>query len=255
MKRIIILCLCVVLMMGLLSCSDNIPSAGIESKEEFESNISTEACQIEYLFRSARDLHTYVTMGSKNIEDYTSPPLTPLEDMPASTVIKAYGYHSIYEYFNFNEKDFDSVEASFMFTDDGDIVYRYYLDNVLVIIQPTVSDDVLECYAQRKGVGMKDGDVTSFSTSSDLTSGLVLRERPDCDIMYRVENGIRKQAFFAIGGSYITISSIVYSDDSSATSDFLDFVTATKTSAFSAFFSDDDSVVKNAIANIKEVDK
>ena len=96
-------------------------------------------CSIEYLFGSVEDLNTYITTGSKDIKDYLFAPHTPLDDMPEATVINAYGYHSVYEFFTFDEANFDSVEASFTFTESGNIIYKYYLDNIFVTIQPVES--------------------------------------------------------------------------------------------------------------------
>lgn len=208
------------------------------------------ACSIEYLFSSVKDLNTYITTGSTDIEDYLFAPHTPFNDMPEAKLINAYGYNSIYEYFTFDETTFDSVEASFTFTESGSIIYKYYFDNIFVTIQPVESDNLLECYKSRKNIVLND-DVSLYTKNNHYANGHMLRENLDCNIMYYVVNGVKKEAHLIIGNSYVTINGTWYSDNTSLSKDFNEFMANKDVTAFSSFFSDDDIVFNNAIAKMK----
>ena len=269
MKKFLILLITLLLTLGMISCSNNVPNVegansskhqeGLNSQPPPSNSIKNEdtgdtdappsvACSIEYLFSSVEDLNTYITTGSKDIEDYLFAPHTPFNDMPEAKVINAYGYNSIYEYFTFDETNFDSVGASFTFTESGSIIYKYYFDNIFVTIQPVESDNLLECYKSRKNIILTEDDISIYTKNNIYTDGHILRENVDCNVMYYVVNGVKKEAHFIINNTYVTINGTWFSDDTSLSKDFNDFMTNKDATAFSSFFSDVDNVFNNATA-------
>ena len=251
MKKILILLLTLLLTLGMIGCSNTVPDVE-ENNDTGDTDASPAAeCSIEYLFGSVEDLNTYITTGSKDSKDYLSAPLTPLNDMPEAKVINAYGYHSIYEFFAFDEAGFDSVEASFTFTESGSIIYKYYLDNIFITIQPVKTNNLLECYKSRKKVNLTEDDIIMYTKNNTSANGHVLRENADCNVMYYVVNGVKKEAHFLTNNSYVTINGTWFSDDASLSEDFIDFMTNKDATAFSSFFSEDDDVFNNATAKAK----
>lgn len=210
-------------------------------------------CAIEHMFYSVEDLNTYITTGSRNIEDYLFTPDTPLEDIPDAKMINTYygGYHSIYEYFTFEETSFDYVAASFTFTDSGNIIYKYYLDNVFITVRPAKSDNLLECYKIEKNIALTKDEVSIYTKNTVYSDGHVLRENVDCSVMYYVINGVKKEAGFLVGDSFVTINGTWRSDKASLPNDYNAFMANIDTIAFSSFFSDDDHVFSMAISKLQ----
>ena len=251
MKKGFALLLTLLFALGTIGCSNTAP--GVEENDDtVDTDAPTvEVCSIEYLFGSVEDLNTYITTGSRDENDYAFAPGTPLEDMPEARVINARGYRSVYEFFTFDEAAFDSVEASFTFTESGSIIYRYYLDNILVMIRPAETDDLLECYKSGMTTDLTEDDVLAYSENMTCANGHVLRENADCSVMYRVVDGVKKTAHFIIKNFYVTVNGTYYSDAASLSEDFNDFMTDQDATAFSSFFSDDDDAFSNAVANAK----
>lgn len=264
MKKIIVLLMVLILTWGTMGCSkngqnpngDNTLNNDVEQQTQTREGLENSelppivGSQIEYLFNSAKDLDTYITTGSKNIEDYTAAPQVSFDLLPEPKVIKAYGYHSIFEYFTFDESAFDYVEASFMFTDDdSSIFYRYYIDNYLIIIQPAEAENLLDCYQSTKNVVLDDSDVVTYS--KDIPKdGLVLRKAENCEVLYEMQNGVKKVANFIIDDSYVRIVSTYFSNESTRLNDYNAFLTDPDAAAFSAFFSENDQVFDKATSNI-----
>ena len=270
MKKILILLITLVLTLGMIGCSNHVSDVGgnngVGDTDAFPSEACTdsdvggnngvgdtdafpsEACSIEYLFGSVEDLNTYITTGSKDIQDYSFAPHTPLEDMPEAQIINARGYRSVYEFFSFDEADFDSVEASFTFTESGSIIYKYYLDNIFVTIQPVKTDNLFECYKNWIMLNLTEDDITIYTKNNTYTGGHVLRENADCNVMYYMVNGVKRVAGFIMNNCYVTINGTWFSDDTTLSKDFNDFMTNKEATAFSSFFSDDDDVFNNAAA-------
>ena len=251
MKKIMILLMALLLTLGMIGCSNHVSDVGGNNNTDDTEASSSGACSIEYLFGSVEDLNTYITTGSRDIKDYLFAPLTPLNDMPEAKVINAYGYHSVYEFFTFDEANFDSVEASFTFTESGNIIYKYYLDNIFVTIQPVESDNLFECYKNRKKANLTEDDIIIYPKNNTYANEHVLRKNENCNVMYYVVNGVKKEAHFIMDNSYVTINGTWFSDDTSLSKDFNVFMTNKDATAFSSFFSDDDAVFNNATAKAK----
>lgn len=282
MKKMFIFFAVLCLAIGMVGCSGNTPSIAAsgnsETQESSNSLVSTsdpsnapsdpstaasepsidpttdgddlpavdKGCAIVHRFGSIKDLNTYFTTGSTDLADYQFEPGTLLADMPnPNEIIRRCGYRSIYEYFAFDEAVFDYVEACFTFTDSWNVIYKYFLDNILITIEPTDSTDLLACYKSMYDI-VSDDEIIPYAKDVGSTAKHMFREDPACNVIYYLVDGVKKSVDMILGDSYITIT--LYCDDDSLADAFDEFMANPKAAAFSAFFSDTDSVFHDAVA-------
>ena len=280
MKRLVILLIAVLIVLPLASCSTDTPSldpsensttnhreqtqdSTEDSKESNETSSRNpeeqttqkqedgyDACFIEYFFYSVADLHTYVTTGSQNLADYSAPPEYAFEDMLAPKVILACGYAPLTGLFDCDESLFDTVQASFSYSDSGKMRYRYYMDDTCVTVFPMEKRSLIDCYSDRRQETLTQKDFLDYTAESLATDkGHILRRVGDIEVIYYIKDGVTKEAHVMMGDAYVIVNCAIYSDKNTVAQEFADFMTDEKTAAFAKLFSSDDVVLQSVIAN------
>jgi hypothetical protein len=243
MKKYIFLLLIVSIAISCVACNSN--NNGLPEYSE--------ACAISYRFSSIKDMHTYISTGSTNADDYSELPNPSFDIFPDNKRLLEQGYKSIHEYFEFDENDYEDTEAYFTVSDlSGKFEYVYAMDNVMIIIQPAVGDNIVECYSKERNKDFSKKDFSTFESEVKIAKGQMLRENNDFEVIYRVESGLVKEACFLIGNMYIRIGIIMSRENKTDFEAYQAFNKEEKYEPFAKFFSDDDEVVKNAFENIKQ---
>lgn len=243
MKKYIFLLLIVSIAISCVACNSN--NNGLPEYSE--------ACAISYRFSSIKDMHTYISTGSTNADDYSELPNPSFDIFPDNKRLLEQGYKSIHEYFEFDENDYEDTEAYFTVSDlSGKFEYVYAMDNVMIIIQPAVGDNIVECYSKERNKDFSKKDFSTFESEVKIAKGQMLRENNDFEVIYRVESGLVKEACFLIGNMYIRMGIITSRENKTDIEAYQAFNKEEKYEPFVKFFSDDDEVVKKAIESIKQ---
>ena len=276
MKRILLLFMTFTLILASASCSSNtndiVTSDTKQSSltettttktnaDETTSTINTNvnstifsndiaACNNRYGFRSIEDLHTYLTTGSTNPEDYTAPtkPLGSLKYMPSAEYLQSQGYLPLLDIFDINENLFDSVEAYFQRNNNGGIHYWYYLDDIYIGV------DYVGNYTS-KTTSQHYAYLNGLSTNSELSemtnvNSILVRTHGSYEVVYELTNNIKKRANILIDDFYITVDFNAYSTNSTIAHDYETFLTSEKYVAFAPLFSDNQKAFETAIATM-----
>lgn len=208
---------------------------------------------ILYCFSSIKDMHTYISTGSTNDDDYSELPHPSFDIFPDNKTLLEQGYRSINEYFEFDENDFKAKEIRFSVSDlTGRFKYVYEMDNVMITIQPAIGDNIVECYSKVKNKDLSEKDFEEFSSEIKIDKGQILRENNEFELIYKVANGRIEAAHFLIGNTYIKIGIIWSVENGTDEEAHKAFSEEEKYEPFAKFFSDDDEVVKKAFESIKQ---
>ena len=198
-------------------------------------------------------MHTYLTTGSRNPEDYSKAPDMPLDKIPSNEDFKCDGYKDLRQIFSFNEEAFDSVEASFSYTDRGCVIYRYYMDSLHITVEYTSYDDLVDCYAYKRNKTVSEMNVKNYSSSNYRGTEYELRKQSDFDVLYYNVDGMIKVTSFIIDNCFITINGTYHvPDDGLVSKCYETFMSDPKYAPFAAFFSDDDATFESAVKALEE---
>jgi hypothetical protein len=215
---------------------------------------SPSACSIEYIFFSIEDMHTYLTTGSTDLRDYKIPPDTKLEDIFPADKIRAMGYLPLTELFDIDGIEFDYCNASFQY-EDGELAFRYYLDGMLILISPIkeTNQQTLEYFTKQYNID--SSKISSYSSDLNLDNGYILRHSENFDIIYTVENNIKKHATFVVDGFRVTINSVARSSASTMALDYQAFLSSPNSAPFAALFSNNEQVFQSATRKVTSIKK
>lgn len=231
----------------------------IVTSANIELSGNEEACRIEYIFYSIADLTTYVTTGSTDLKDYKYEPDSPLTQTPSPDILKSCGeYIPISDYFTIDESLFNSVEASFVFMDNGGIRYAYAFDNLYITMHYVGNDPsetTLSHYTKRQGLSMSADSTAVFNPNAQIENGLSVRSYGSYDVVYTMENNLKRAAYVLIDGFYIMISNTAASDYfDTVEQDYTEFMTSPKYAPFAALFSDDQQTFETAVMSMVKKD-
>lgn len=223
------------------------------------------SCAIQYGFYSVEDMHTYLTTGSTDINDYRYAPDYPLSQTPSPEVFLSIGYMPISEILEIDESLFDEVYASFSFNDDGSVTYLYQFDKTKILIRPAFTnpgETISQYYARLNNITLTNDSTATLnpdlsnSQTSSSAANYVIKKCCDYEVFYPLRNGIKKAALFLINGYQVTINFNSSSTDKTVIEDYNNFISAEKNAVFIPFFSDDQQVFETAVtAMINRVSK
>ena len=215
-----------------------------------ESSISIEdvPCAIEYLFGSIADMETFIYTRSKRQEDYTFRPLVPLEDIPAVDLSKK--YLPLASLLEIDEDKFVYHEASFKRTEDGGIEFWYYLDDVYIRIEKTGFSSATDVVRSDLSYGYHQG-FSEYDSTLTTANGYFVRAAGKADIVYKLQNGIKKTAIVVVDGFKVTILNTAYSSDNTVAEDYQNFLKSDKTQSIAAFFDNDQTRFQTAMEKLQ----
>jgi len=254
MKKIAIILLVIFLLTSAFGCAS--PTTDNDNKTESTVNTTgapvtpnneNVGCQVDYYFYSIKDLETYILTGSKNPADYSRDPSPGFSFLPSNGLLKNYISPSV---LGIDENLFLSSAASFKFGDNGNIIYNFYLDGILIIIEET-DVETTEQYLSRFYSEFTSDKLTAYQNNISLKNGYVKRQYNNIDLIYKMENNTRRIATFLIDGFSVSINSTFRSNANTMVQDYQAFLTSPKTATIAALFSDDPEVFQNIINNIK----
>ena len=207
---------------------------------------------IEYFFGSAADLELYLKTGSKNRDDYDTPPSI----LPSSVErYHKYGYLAILRLLNVDETDFDKVYVSFIDLDDGNVQFRYYLDKHFITVELAAKQTLPEQHLYKMSATLSKNDILSADKqNSVIGDGHTLCNADGIEYIVWKENGIKRGIFLLLGDFYVRIIPTWGLTDEEKRADCFDsFMTDEKTATLAPFFKDDIAEVAAQIAATQKV--
>ena len=255
MKKTAIILVVLSLLICLLGCGDTDvePNEDMQATNSSLSSIDNNvaACEIEYLFGSIADMETYINTGSTNIDDYQKQPSPSFDSFPSNKILSS--YISIETLLGINEEQFSYSEASFQYTSDGKVTYKFYLDDILIVLAQTDADNIVQ-YLRASDTNMAMSNIIypSYQEINTISNGYVLRQlEGDTSIVYNVRHGVKGIATFLIDNYAVTINGIFSSSQETISNDYQKFLTSSKTSVLAPYFAEDQQIVETALNNVK----
>ncbi len=219
-----------------------------------------------FRFMTIKDLHTYITTGSTNLSDYEEKPYSSFDYMeqyiPPKLVIKM-GYKPLWEFFNYDVTKFEYQEAMYRMNDEEKIISLVYtLDDISVVIHLPSSEEngvtnVVEYYNKYysgyNSNTITTGNTVDFQNASSSDYRYVLREVDGLQILFEVEDGVKKHAYVYIDGYLVYIvNSCSLDEGETSEAAHQKFMTEEKYASFAALFSDDEQAAKSAVSKFTE---
>ncbi|MBQ8345785.1 MAG: hypothetical protein IJY42_05935 [Clostridia bacterium] len=201
---------------------------------ETTTPFDTPYCPIFYKFATIEDMETYLTTKSQNEADYSKKPI-PFNgmspDSPAG-IIANYPYVSVSRIFSLDESLFESKYIGFSDHDTKNgHVFLYRLDTLY-----------LQVFTLREG----DSSVKAEALP-DVGEDQIKRDFSGFEILYTVEEGVKREAIFLLGAYTVTIRPAFVMDEAAHPAAYQDFLTNPRTAFLARLFSDDDTVVQSAV--------
>ncbi len=248
-----------------------------ESESETPSSWGTLPDFLPASFSSSKDLHTYMTTGSTNLEDYEEAPSVDLEGLFSPEFLKERsGYKSLSDCFCVDESLFESVFASYRVGyhtypgvppkliveysyefSDGDI---YNIDSNWMSISINRIDNYgnWKCNTLQDCVRATETDEFEFTTYSGslldtVQDGYVLRKYGEDEVIYKISGGAPRCVYLKSGDYILRLSVPVHYDLENYTDILIfdEFMTDEKYKPFAAIFSEDQEVFNAAMAYIE----
>lgn len=232
---------------------------GTESNNFWEDSSSSIA-SYGFEFLTIKDMHTYITTGSTDLSDYSGKPYTSFDMMkkrlPSEVVLKM-GYKPLSDFFDYDESEFEYTDALYMITEEKWLALAYTLDNVNVIVwlpsnkEHGVKTALEYCKKYQKKPYIPYENAVDFEKISSVNKGYVTRNIDGNQILYLIDEGVKKEAFIYVDGYLINIL-LNIKNGQTANDCYLKFMTEEKYSSFAALFSDDEQVAKSAISKLTD---
>ena len=213
---------------------------------------------VVHSFASVEDLETYLYTGSTDDSDYATPP-----DFDAFSSITGYtmhkylqtGYLPLNEVFGTDPDSSDKFDIVTFSIPSGSIVFQYYYDDICIdtIYLRDQSEEIsasgyYEAYCDYASVEYQP---LSYAQSGYTGSGYVTRTVGENEIVYRVENGVPRQAVVCLDKWIVKISVASSEDDATAEEQFNAFMSSDEMSALTALFSDNASALQSQLAELE----
>ncbi len=230
-----------------------------EDNNLWEDNSSSIA-SYGFEFLTIKDLHTYITTGSTDLSDYSGAPYDSFDKMekrlPSKVVMKM-GYKPLSDFFDYDELKFEDTSALYMMTEDERIALLYTLDDVNIIVwlpsnkEHGVTTALEYCKKYHKTPYVSYENAVDFEKISSVNKGYVTRNVDGNQILYLVDEGVRKEAFLYVDGYLINVLLNIKSGQTASDS-YVKFTTEEKYASFAALFSDDEQAAKSAVSKFTE---
>lgn len=222
-----------------------------------KENTGAISCWIEYIFYSIEDMHTYITTGSTDLEDYNHAPDMPLEDIHDAAKVRALGYLPLSKIMDVEGEMFDSHWVTFQIIDFSSVIYRYYFDDICVEITNTIETEnqtALSVYSQLRNQSATDAVL--YSPDIKIQDGVVVRRHNETDVIYRYKDGVKASVGFIFGDYYVTLIQRKITNDSKCPDAdarmeaYQAFLSDSKMEPFVPFFSDDEQIFNAQVDRI-----
>lgn len=206
---------------------------------------------IEYFFGSVADLELYLKTGSKNRDDYDTPPSI----LPSSVEhYRKYGYLAILRLLNVDEAKFDQISVSFMKLDDGNVQFRYRLDEHCIFVELATKQSLLEQFLYKKGKSFDKTAVFSANKQNPTTyEGYTLCEAEGTEYILWKNDGIKRGICMLVGDFYVQILPTRQASTEKRADCFESFMTDEKTATLAPFFKDDIADAAQRVAAAQKI--
>ncbi len=260
MKKIIIYLLTIIIIISFLfSCNVVDPTPPVNTTNNSESTTRPDATAgpnqnvypARYRFNSIKDFETYVLTGSKNSEDYST---APDPSWPRITNTKEeLKYFPLTKAFGINMEDFWLAGAALFVPEEGKFEYEYYLNRVLIRVLITDATSTKDCIMNNKK-DVTSEDFSEYEVEKEIGTKYAIRNCGDIEIIYSLEEGIKRGAWFLCNGFAVEIRGTEFAgyDKTTLEEEYQLFITAEEVKPFSAFFSDDPEIFAAGVERVME---
>lgn len=274
MKKVLVITAVMILTLMLLSCSDTqnintetsaMPTTDVLKTPAQQTPVISEGspCAMDFAFRSIADMHTYITTGSTDLAAYSDKPYVSfnyMEGILPSDAVRKMGYRPLSDFFDYDESKFEYTEALYFMTDEKWLVLAYTLDNCTVVVYlpsnkvhgVTTALEYRNKYHQSPYISY---DAVDYEKISSVNKGYVMRNVDGNQILYRIDEGMKKEASIYVDGYFINVSHWLVEEGQTLNEVYDKFMTEGKYASFAALFSDDEQAAKSVISKLTNTEK
>ncbi|MBP5209756.1 MAG: hypothetical protein J6125_02735, partial [Clostridia bacterium] len=197
----------------------------VKSQSENDHSEVAEGDLVVYEFRSMQDMHTYITTGSTDSDDYQYPGGI-LFNQTAAERAREYGYRPLWQYFDIDPEQYERNVCGFSFDADRPRILHtvYCMDEIGVSLiaasqyyregLPCLFDYYVAFYGDEVLRPTEtESDMVLFSNRKEVENGYIRREYGDSYVLYRITDGKFVSFAYVVDGALLTIRQIHLTTD------------------------------------------